>query len=188
MASSALSICSNALQLLGDKAIASFTEDTHRASLAANLWPQTRDALLREHPWPCIRKQTILAPESTTPDFDWPYQFKLPGDWLRTIQVGRRGERLRFEVMGTRIYAEVAVLPLVYCWRSEDPSQWDSQLSDLASAAMVAAMAYPVTQSSSLAQLKLQIYNRKLEIAKSIAGQDNEPEDWADSPFLDVRF
>lgn len=144
--------------------------------------------LLRLHPWPCIRKRVTLAPEATAPEFDWGYSFLLPGDWMRTIQVGERGEHVRFEVTGRKILADTNVLRLVYCWRSEDPALWDSMLCDLACAEMAARLAYPVTQSASLAELKRGEFNRMLQVAKSIAGQDNEPEDWGDSPFTDVRY
>lgn len=189
MSSSAISICSNALQQLGDNPIASFaTSEGKRAQLCANLWPQVRDALLREHSWPCTRKRVILAPESAAPEFDWSYSFLLPGDWLRTIQVGRRGERPNYEYAGRKILANSSVLYLVYCWRSEDPALWDSLLCDLACTAMVARLAYPITSSTSLAAEKRDDFKQALRTAKSIAGQDNEPEDWGDSPFTDVRF
>lgn len=189
MSSSAISLCSNALQQLGDDAIASFAlSEGKRARLCGNLWPQVRDYMLRKHAWPCARKRVILAAETATPEFDWSYQFVLPGDWLRTLQVGKRGERPDFEAEGRRIYADTNALPLVYVWRNEDPSSWDSLLCDVVSAELVARLAYPITQSASLAQLKRQEADQMLREAKSIAGQDNEPEDWGDSPFTDVRY
>ena len=189
MSSSAITIASNALQQLGDDPIASFSaSEGKRARLCGNLWPQVRDYLLRKHPWPCARKRDILAPESATPPFDWGFAFTLPGDWLRTIQVGNRGERIPHEVEGRRIYADTNVLPLVYVWRNEDPALWDSLLCDLACAEMAARLAYPITQSASLAQLKRAEADQAMRIAKAIAGQDNEPEDWGDSPLPDVRY
>lgn len=189
MSSSAITISSNALQHLGDDPIASFSlSEGKRARLCGNIWPQVRDYLLRKHAWPCARKRVILAPETTTPDFDWGYSFVLPGDWLRTLQVGQRGERPNFELEGRKIYADTNVLRLVYVWRNEDPSSWDSLLCDLACAEMVARLAYPITQSVSLAQEMRQQADRMLREAKAIAGQDNEPEEWGDSPFTDVRY
>lgn len=189
MSSSAISICSNALQQLGDDPIASFSlSEGKRARLCGNLWPQVRDYLLRKHAWPCARKRLILAPEATAPVFDWGYSFVLPGDWLRTLQVGQRGERPDFELEGRKIYANTATLHLAYVWRNEDPALWDSLLCDLACAEMAARLAYPITQSASLAQEMRQFADRALREAKAIAGQDNEPEEWGDSPFTDVRY
>jgi hypothetical protein len=185
---SAISICSNALQLLGDDPIASFSENTKRAQLCANLWPDCRDALLRAHPWTCLRKSTVLAAEATAYSSDWGYSYVLPGDWLRTVQIGERGARDDFEQQGRRILADIGTLPLVYIAAITDPSQWDSQLVDAATAEMAARLAYPITQSASMAQVKRQEAEYKLRVAKAISGQDNPPEEWADSPFIDARY
>jgi len=187
MSSSEISICSNALLHLGDTPIASFNESSKRATMCANLWPQVRDMMLRRHAWPCARKRVILAPEASAPKFDWGFSFLLPGDWLRSLQYGERGQRLDFELEGRRILANTDTLPLVYVWRNTDPALWDDALCDAACLEMVARLAYPITQSASLAQLKRAEADKFLREAKSIAGQDNEPEDWGDSPFIDVR-
>jgi hypothetical protein len=184
---SAVSICSNALTQLGDAPINSFADSSPRARTCSNLWPQVRDAMLRAYPWPCARKQVILSPEVAEPAFDWGYSFLLPGDWKKTLQVGTRDERLRFEQVGRKLLADTDTLQLLYVADLDDPAQWDDCMVDAASAEMAARLAYPITQSASLADLKRKEADRALRIAKSIAGQDNEPEDWADSPFIDVR-
>lgn len=189
MSSTVISLCSNALQQLGDDPIASFElAEGKRARLCSNIWPQVRDYMLRKHAWPCARKRVILAPEVAAPAFDWAHSFVLPSDWLRTLQVGARGERPNFEAEGRRIYADTNALRLVYVWRNEDPATWDSLLCDVACAELCARLAYPITQSASLAQLKRGEADQMLREAKSIAGQDNEPEDWGDSPFTAVRY
>ena len=184
---SAIAICSNALLQLGDSTIASFSESTDRARLCANLWPMVRDDLLRKHVWACARKRVLLAPEAAAPAFDWGYSFLLPGDWVRTVQVGERGGALEFEMEGRRILADVTELPLVYVWENTDPAKWDDALVDAACFEMQARLAYAITQSSSLAQLKRQEADRALKVAKALSGQDNPPEDAGDSPFINAR-
>ena len=51
MATSDVEIVNNALYLIGAKPIASFTEGTDRANLYNSVYPITRDATLRVHPW-----------------------------------------------------------------------------------------------------------------------------------------
>jgi len=185
---SAVGICSNALLQLGDAPISSLTEDTDRARLCNNLWPMVRDYILRKAPWSCARETVTLAPEAATPAFDWGKQFVLPGDCLRVLQVGARTQRLEFELRGRRILANVSSLPLVYQRRLTDPIQWDPAMIDAASAEMAARLAYPITQSASLAQLMAQKAAEAMREAKAISAQDNPPEDWADSPFIDARW
>lgn len=184
---SAITICSNALLQLGDEPIASFSEDSKRARLCSNLWPQVRDQFMRKHVWTCLRTRIILSPESEEPPFDWGYSFLLPADCMRVMQVGFRGEMLGHEQAGRRIYADRNTLQLVYIKRIDDPTQWDACMADAAGAEMVARLAYPVTQSASLAQLKRDEADKALRFAKSVASQDNPPEEWGDSPFIAVR-
>ena len=189
MASSEITIASNALQLLGADPINSFaSSEGKHAKLAGRLWPQVRDSLIRVYAGPCVRKRVLLAPESEAPEFDWDYSFMLPGDWVRTLQVGERGERISFESAGRKILADTSSLPLVYVWSNTDPAQWDPALCDAACLEMAARMAYAVTQSASLSELKRTEANKALKLAKSLAGQDNEPEDWGDSPFINARY
>ena len=51
MSLTALALCSRALLRLGAQPIASLTEGTPEAEVAANLYPGIRDALLSAHPW-----------------------------------------------------------------------------------------------------------------------------------------
>lgn len=185
---SAVGICSNALLQLGDAPIASLTENTDRARLCNNLWPMVRDYILRKAPWSCTRAAVVLAPEATAPEFDWGRSFVLPGDCLRVLQVGERGYRTPYEMRGRRILSNAASLALVYQRLETDPVQWDSAMVDAASAEMAARLAYPITQSASMAQLMQQKAAQALREAQAINGQDNPPEDWADSPFIDARY
>lgn len=185
---SAVAICSNALLSLGDQPIAALTENTKRALLCANLWPQVRDYILRRHPWSCTRVTVTLAAEATAYSPDWGYSYLLPGDCARIFQVGARGDRYDYEIQGRRVLTNRTTLPLVYQKREEDPTQWDAAMVDAASAEMAARLAYAITQSASLAQLKRAEADQAMRQAQAISGQDNPPEDWADSPFLNARF
>jgi len=46
-----VSICSNALRRLGDDPITSLTDDTERARLCNAFYQDSRDLVLRSHPW-----------------------------------------------------------------------------------------------------------------------------------------
>jgi len=183
-------ICSNALLLLGDKPIASLTDGTPRASICANSYNLAKADILRRHNWNCAMRRVVLAPETTTPAFDWKYQFARPSDWLRTIQVGYRNHMLDYAMEGVRILANVNVLPLVYVANVTE-GEWDSLLTMVMVKRMEMDLAYPITKSTSLRDsLKQEFYAKGVGVlaqAKTIDGQENPPEDWTDSPFLSVR-
>jgi hypothetical protein len=183
-------ICSNALLLLGDSPIASFTEGTLRSRYCANLYPIAKRAILRAHPWNCTIKRVILAPEASTPAFDWGYQFVLPSGFLRLLQVGEAANPIDYSFEGSRILADTNVLPIVYV-KEESEAAWDSLLTDVMVKRMEMDLAYPITKSASLRDsLKQEFYARGVGVlarAKSVDGQENIPESWDDSPFLSVR-
>lgn len=185
---SSVSICSNALQMLGAKPINSFEDRTDQARLCANLYASVRDDVLRAHPWNCATKRVILAPLAEAPAFDFLAQFSLPGDWLRTIQVGRKSEALPYRTEGRRLLANVTALPLVYCYRNEVEDTWDANLIHVVELAMAAKMAYAVTSSSSMRDSMRDEYARELKVAKAVDGQDDPPEEFDGGTFLESRF
>jgi hypothetical protein len=183
-----VSICSNALLMLGGKPFSSFDEARDHVRLASNLYPSVRDDVLRLHPWNCATRRVILAPMATPPAFDFSFQFQLPGDWLRTLQVGYRGDPLPYRSEAQRILCSITALPLVYCFRNEVEATWSTNLIHVMELAMEAKMAYAVTASTSMRDSCRDEYARELKVAKAIDGQDDPPEQFESGSFLESRF
>ena len=187
MSATPVSICSNALLMLGDNPIADFKEDSDKARLASNLWDTTRDHVLRRHPWNCAIKRVILSPDTVAPAFDFKTQFELPADWLRTLSVGEEGERPRYRMEGRKVLMDQSVCKLRYVFRNENPATWDSMLVWCMTRVMRALFAYPITQSTSLEQLIEQEVAQLLREARAVDGQEDEPEAFDESPLLAAR-
>jgi len=178
-------ICSAALILLGEAPIASLSEPSKRAVQAANIWPTARRDLLRLHNWNFATKRVILSPLTEAPAFGYSYQFAKPGDWLRLVQCGERGE-VDYVFENNRILCNQSALKLIYIADVAE-SLWDALLTDLAIKRMARDLAYPVTRSATLKQEASQEYEMAKRTAKTVDGQENPPETWGDSPFIDVR-
>lgn len=183
-----VTICSNALLMLGDNPIADFDEDNDRARLASNLWPIARDAMLRRHVWNCAIKRVILAPLVTAPAFDYGYQFQLPGDWLRTLSIGEEGERPRYRIEGRVILMDENACRLRYVFRNENPATWDALLVECMTMVMRRLFAYPISQSGSLEQAIAGYVREALREARAVDGMEDEPEAMDESPLLESRF
>lgn len=192
MSSSAISICSNALQMLGDSSIAAFTE-SEAAALASNLYPSVRDSMLRSHPWNCAIKRVILSPDIVVPAFGYSYQFLIPSDWLRTLSVGDDGEEIdyRMEVSAANamvIVCDETTVKLRYLYRNTDSASYDASLIQGMTLAMAAALATAITSNGSMAEaLNAQMINF-MKQARAVDGQDNPPETLGDFPLLRSRF
>lgn len=188
MSATPVSVCSNALLLLGAKPFSDFSEPQDHVTLCANLYPSVRDTVLRSHSWNCATKRVLLSPLVSVPAFDFQREFQLPSDWLRTLQVGRNGDTSPYRSEGRKILSNLAALPLVYIFRNDIPGTWSTNLVHVMELAMAASLAYSVTASTSMAQLKTQEYKDALKVAKAIDGQDDPPEEFAEGSFVESRF
>lgn len=184
----AVSICSNALLMLGDKPINSFAEASDRAKLAANLWPQLRDYVLRSHPWNCAVKRQVLSPLAEAPAFGFSYKFLLPGDWLRTLQIGEDGERPEYRIESRNILMNEGTCKLRYIWRNDNPATWDALLVHAMTLVMKTAFAYPITQAGSIEQLAQQVLAPILKQARAVDGQEDDVDYLDDSPLYVAGF
>lgn len=77
-----VSICSDALLMLGAKAISSFTDGTDESSVCARLYGDIKDSTLMMYPWSFSTKKIQLARLLGTPNSVWKYAYQLPGDRL----------------------------------------------------------------------------------------------------------
>ncbi|UNM20904.1 hypothetical protein K0P33_05450 [Pseudomonas sp. ArH3a] len=185
-----VSICSNALLMLGSQTINDFAdqENLDRAKLCANLYPTVRDDLLRSHPWNCCIKRAVLAPDADAPLFGYSHSFELPADFSRVLEVSSSGCIIDHLVEGRSILANTTVLELRYVFRNEIENTWDAHLVALATQAMCAALAYPVTQSTAKQAGEEQKLELMLRRAKAVDGQEDPPQTLGDERLYAARF
>jgi hypothetical protein len=183
-----VSICSNALLMLGDNPISDFQEGTRAATVCANLYPDVRDDILRAKFWTCACKRDLLAPDPDPPAFGYLFRFLKPADWLRTKQVGEDYHDERFSDEDGFILADVNPLPLRYAYRLINPSKYDSMLVRVLTLAMAAQLAYPITKSAAVEQNRFQLLSDQIKRSASIASQDDGPEDMGSFDLLRARF
>jgi len=188
MSTSDVSICSNALLLLGDKPIDSFLVENDRTRLVANLYQSKRDKVLRLHPWNCATKRVILSPDVDAPAFDWAYQFTLPDDWLRTLSVGLDGIADDYAQEGRKILMNWNVCYLRYIFKNDVEATWDAILIDAMTQVMVAALTYPITKSTTKQATEEEIVKMVLKTARAVDGQEAPPETLGDFPLLSSRY
>jgi len=181
-----VSICSQALLMLGQKPIASFSEPSTGATLASNLYTSEKEALLREHPWNCCTRRAVLAASATPPAHYYTATFPLPADCVRLLSVGDDDDPVDYRLEKEGIQSDGDALNIRYV-ANLDESLWDSKLVNLMKLKMRAVFAYPVTKSTSLADLCAAEFNDALKKAKTIDGQEDPPEQLGQSGVLAAR-
>lgn len=180
---------------LGAEPISSFDEadnsgdNIERARLAANLWPTVRQQVLRSHPWNCALKRVMLSPDATPPAFGHTYRFQMPSDWLRTIAVGQdEDDRLEWRTEAGFFLCDETPFYLIYVFDNANPATYDASLVAAFEVGMAAAMAYPVTKSTSLAQAFADELRQHLMLARGLDAQDDPPDTFGDSLLYASRF
>ena len=79
-----LSICSDALLMLGASPISSFTEGTDEANICNSLYPDIKNKTIASYPWSFSFKKVQLARLITTPTTEFKYEYALPSDMIGT--------------------------------------------------------------------------------------------------------
>lgn len=185
--SSPVNICSNALLLLGAQTIASLTESSDRAVLMSNLYDQVRRATLRSHIWNFAKARVLLSPDTTAPAFEWSARFQLPGDCLRVISVGEKGEHPEYVIEGRWILSNESSVKLGYIYDVTDASTFDALFVDALCANLAFTGAYPVTKSEALQKAMFSLFEEKRKLARAIGAQEEPPGQIDDSPMLNAR-
>jgi hypothetical protein len=190
MAASAVSICSNALLMVGGQTINSFTGDlSDRQRLCANLYETVRDYVLSSHPWNVCIKRVLLNPDATAPvGNDYALQYTLPSDFLRMLSVGDAGIESDYRIENGKILCDDSPLLLRYVYKNTNEASWTPLLVMAVTLAMREVVAYPITQSTSLEQLIDQAIGGTLKNARTIDAQDQPPETLGDFRLLNSRF
>ncbi len=169
MATSVVEICNAALSDLGEDPIMSLTDASKAARLCNQRWPGVRDAVLRSHTWNSCMARASLAAALEAPA-GWAARYPLPGDCLRVVAVAASGRALtNWEITARDLMCDAdAPVDITYVSRETDPSVYDATLCEVLSARLAAVMAYPLTASTSLSQVKWAEYEAKLREARGL--------------------
>jgi len=187
-----VSICSNALRILGDDPITSLTDDTERARLCNALYEPSRDAVLRTHPWNFAITRATLAQLSTTPAYEYSYQYALPTDpyCLRVLSMEYQDYIFKIEHLsdsGRVLLTNEGTAKILYIAKVTDTAQFDSLFVNTLTAKLALELSFPVTNSVTLQAQMQKLYQLKLSEARSVDGQEGFIDDLVSDTLTDFR-
>lgn len=175
MTTTKVSICNEALSMIGASSIQSFEDNTENARRCASIYDSTRRALLRMHPWSFAKKRAQLAPVTTHPSFGFAHSFPLPRDFIRVYDSGQ----YEYELEGRHILANTNLINLVYVADEQNEQLWDSLFSECMALFLVRKLAKPITGSQTEADSAWQQLQSMLKQARAINGQERPSQDFA---------
>ena len=161
---SVVQICNSALNQLGASSITALTENSKNARICNERYETIRDAVYRSHPWNCLVKRVQLAQDSDTPAWGFTYQYTLPSDCLRVLQI--KDYNSDYKIEGRKLLIEQSEVYLIYLAIETDVNQLDILLRETISAALSQDIAYAITSNLQVAKLMAEKYQAKLSEAR----------------------
>lgn len=200
MAASNVAIANLALTKLGDLRILNLTDNTKPAREVNAVFDMARDYLQRRFSWRYCIKRANLAADTSTPLWDWSYQYPIPSDCLRILQVGQyyptpnlsdliSSGGQEYVLEGKYILSNQAgPLKLRYLSRVTDPVQFDTAFDMAFSAYLAYLVAEPLTASAEQKQMAYQDYRNAIKDAVIANAIENPPESLADQTWILARL
>ena len=180
-----ISICSNALLLVGDDPISSFTEAGAGATVSANLYPTIYESLLSSHPWSFAFKEQELSKLSQAPDKETGFStaYQLPTDMLR---LWRTMPHTNYTISGSLLYCNESNMIVSYTHKPSE-TVLPAHFVDALQYRLASDFAISVTEDRNKAEYYARLAQLALSKAKSIDSQGRPQTAIVDSPFTDVR-
>ena len=161
---SVVQICNSALNQLGASSITALTENSKNARICNERYETIRDAVYRSHPWNCLVKRVQLAQDSDTPAWGFSFQYTLPSDCLRVLQI--KDYDADYKIEGRKLLIEESEVYLIYLAIETDVNQLDILLRETISAALAQDISYAITSNLQVAKLMAEKYQAKLSEAR----------------------
>lgn len=189
---SEVSICNSALQLVKhSKQISSLTDGTSAANACELIYEEKRDVLLDMHNWNFATKRVKLARLSSTPGFEWDYEYQKPADFIRAVSIHQNSDGrdyLEYKIEGGKILTNAQDVYLRYIARVVDPNMMPPSFREALTFLIASYLAVSLGQSRSLSQaLKDDFTSEVLPVAKSIDSLQDRPDRLPESVWVTSR-
>jgi len=197
---SQVEIANRALTKLGAARIISFGDDNKQARAVQSMFTIVRDAELRAHVWSFAVKRASLAALVSAPDWGFEYEYELPSDCLRLLQVNdffqgpsmddyRNQSTAEYMLESNKILTDyVAPLKIRYIRREEDTAQWDSTFVEAIACRLAAEMAEDLTQSNQKKDAAWKEYDQALMAAIRSGAVEQQHQDMPDDSWVLSRI
>ena len=152
-----VSLCNSALTLLGQSAIASFTDDSDAARTCAQLYDNLKWSLLAQFDGSFSKKKVALSRLVSAPLTRWRYQYTMPTDRVSDVYAAFPSDAVGvnpttdFDVQNGKLLTNFSSMWLDYHYNVLE-STLPPYFSQLLIYVLAANFAMPITEQASLAE------------------------------------
>lgn len=163
-------ICNYALFLVGQDSITSLSQNKKTARMCNLLYKAARRECLQDHFWNFAMKRAVLGRDSSTPLYEYTYQFTIPTDCIKIKDLDGDPERV-WEEEDNKIITHRDAVYMNYVFDQTAVSRWSPQFAQGVAERLASKLCYPLTQSRSLAKDFYDASRETLKNARSLDGQ-----------------
>jgi len=197
---SRVDVANRALTKLGAARIIDFIDDNKQARAIQAMFDIVADAELRSHLWSFTVKRTDLAALVSTPNWGFEYEYQLPSDFLRLLQVDevyvgpsmddyRNKDTSEYVLEGNKILTNFAApLKIKYQARVVDTTQWDATFVEAMASRLAMELAEDLTQSNQKKADAVEDYRRAIKTAIRCNAIEQPPMDLPDDAWMMSRL
>ncbi|EML1597806.1 hypothetical protein RVY52_002545 [Burkholderia cenocepacia] len=191
---SQVGIANRALTKLGSARITSLDEDSKAAATLNSMYDDVLDACLREHVWSFAKTRAQLAALADAPLFGFGYQYRLPADFIRLIQIGqflvypKTDTRGLFSIESGNILTDLpAPLYIRYTKRVTDPNAMDPLFREVFACRLAAESCEDITQSATKKQAAWAEHEQAVSKAVRVNAIERPSQPVGDDTWLESR-
>lgn len=159
MATTDVAMANNAIARLGGAFITSFDDNTKEARLAKLYYEDTVDEVLEMHDWNFSRVRVRLPQLTTTPTFDWDYEYTLPADpyCIRVLRaVADGGLDIEYVIEGRKLLSDSDSANILYTARFRTVGEMSMGFQQAVQVRLAHKMSYDLTPKISVRNSLLQ--------------------------------
>jgi hypothetical protein len=195
MAATETTVCNQALSKLGAKRIIDLDEESPEARACRLHYAETRDEVLRHHRWNFSILRAELHQLSEPPLYGWEFQYQLPVDCLRVLDVNgwEIGSRPNaWEIEGRKLLMNEETARIRYIGRITDCNLFDAIFVEALALKLAAKLCLPINGSAEMTEQFLTEYHKVVgSLARrtdAFEGRPSRRPAWMQSDLVTSRF